>query len=260
MLILMFIPWKSCLLASDDIAFDKVPRVLTKQPAYQAKPLYALVTLGSSLQHRHWLVLDGKALYFDRNGNGDITEPNERITATADASDDTQLQFQLGELEQDGRKHVKLGAIVSKVKDVSQRLEAPKSEGLDLDASTLEIWGEFAIPGFRGRCDYGRVPRNVGPFDQHGYLLWKYTPAEASIIHFGETWSVQLQQHDPLFIGIENHVVIHLGSRGLGTGTFAKLGYEKVVPEGLHPRLKLWMADRNGTGPQEHQVVLQERC
>ncbi|MBL8822110.1 MAG: hypothetical protein JNJ77_05940 [Planctomycetia bacterium] len=230
--------------ASEEVPFEKVPRTIKKEPAYQDKPRYALIALGESLQHRHWLVLDGKTLYFDRNGNGDLTEQGERIEPTTDWSDTTLIHFQLGELKQDDRTHIKLGAIVRNVSEVRQRPEAPPAESLDNNALTLEMWGEFAIPGFRGRCDHGRVPRHAGPFDQNGYLLWKNTPVEASIIHFGEFWSVQLQDHQPLLIGVENHIGINVGSRGFGTGTFAKLGYEKVVPEGIHPRLKLRINER----------------
>lgn len=54
---------------------DQIDRVLLKEPAYPSKaPKYALLVLGPEARTRIWLVLDGTALYVDRNGNGDLTE------------------------------------------------------------------------------------------------------------------------------------------------------------------------------------------
>ncbi len=51
----------------------------TKEPQYQNEPRYALFVFGAKRQPRIWLVLDGTTLYVDRNGNGDLTEPDERL-------------------------------------------------------------------------------------------------------------------------------------------------------------------------------------
>jgi hypothetical protein len=245
-------------LHADEIDWKTIPRQLVKEPSYQGKPQYALLAFGPKAEHRHWLVLDGNSLYFDRNGNGDLTEAGERIEVFADYTDDTQRYFKLGDLTTGGRAHVKLVAVVKPIKAVRERDSAPAVGSLDVNSATLEVWGEFEIPGYRGRCDHGRVPRMVGPFDHDGYLLWKPSPSEASIVHFGEAWSLQMQGVQQVLIGIENDLIINVGSRGFGTGTFAKLGYEYLVPEGIQPRLKLLC--RNGSGVQEHDAILKERC
>jgi hypothetical protein len=63
-----------------DIAWDLTPPV--KEPAYRHEPRYALLVFGPDCEQRVWMVLDGTTLYVDRNGNGDLTEPNERVEPT----------------------------------------------------------------------------------------------------------------------------------------------------------------------------------
>src|SRR5215472_7878107 len=57
---------------------SKIERKIAKEPAYQNKPKYCLVVFGPEANLRVWLVRDGKHLYVDVNGNGDLTEPGER--------------------------------------------------------------------------------------------------------------------------------------------------------------------------------------
>jgi hypothetical protein len=64
------------------VDLTKIDRSLRKEPAYQSKaPQYCLLVFGPQAKARVWLVLDGDALYLDRNGNGDLTEPGERLPA-----------------------------------------------------------------------------------------------------------------------------------------------------------------------------------
>lgn len=51
-----------------------------KEPEYQSKPHYALVVFGADASHRSWLVVDGEdVVYFDRNGNQDLTDPEDHV-------------------------------------------------------------------------------------------------------------------------------------------------------------------------------------
>jgi hypothetical protein len=61
-------------LTGDVAAVDltTIDRSIRKGPAYQSKaPQYCLLAFGPQARTRVWLVLDGDALYLDRNGNGD---------------------------------------------------------------------------------------------------------------------------------------------------------------------------------------------
>src|SRR5262245_63785932 len=60
----------------------KIGRSLRKEPAYESKqPQYCLLVFGPEAKTHVWVVLDGDVLYLDRNGNGDLTDPGERIAA-----------------------------------------------------------------------------------------------------------------------------------------------------------------------------------
>src|SRR5262249_36523001 len=60
-----------------DGAWDLTPPA--KEPTYQNGPRYALLVFGPKREQRVWMVLDGTTLYVDRNANGDLTEPGERL-------------------------------------------------------------------------------------------------------------------------------------------------------------------------------------
>src|SRR4029077_6354211 len=78
-------------LAVDSATID---RTVHKEPVYQSKsPKYCLLVFGPNAETRIWLVTDlvaepweangaKNALYVDRNGNGDLTEPGKRVTCT----------------------------------------------------------------------------------------------------------------------------------------------------------------------------------
>src|ERR1700704_5406050 len=56
---------------------SKIDRTIKKEPAYKARPGYCLLVLGPKADTRVWIVLDGQALYVDKNGNGNLTEPGK---------------------------------------------------------------------------------------------------------------------------------------------------------------------------------------
>jgi hypothetical protein len=64
----------------------KIDRTIAKEPKYTSQPYYALLVFGPEAAKRVWLVLDGEVLYVDRNGNGDLTEANERVELDVDAT------------------------------------------------------------------------------------------------------------------------------------------------------------------------------
>jgi hypothetical protein len=72
--LLLFSP--SLALAAD---LSKIDRTIKKEPKYKGKPKYCLSVFGPEAKTCVWLVLDGDVLYVDRNGNGDLTEEDERV-------------------------------------------------------------------------------------------------------------------------------------------------------------------------------------
>jgi hypothetical protein len=77
-----------------EVDYSTVERSIVKAPAYVAQPRYALFILDPAGKFRAWAVLDkSKAelpyydvLYFDMNGNGDLTDPGKRFVGKYDES------------------------------------------------------------------------------------------------------------------------------------------------------------------------------
>src|SRR4051812_14100868 len=94
------------LFAADPLAFEKSIR---KEPAYQSKaPQYGLLAFGPEAKERVWVVLDGDTLHVDRNGNGDLTDPGEKVAAKPPVrprDDSDGFQFDVGEITLGGRTH-----------------------------------------------------------------------------------------------------------------------------------------------------------
>lgn len=60
-----------------------VHRRVLKEPVYhQAQQQYLRLLLGQKPTREFWVVRDGFDFYIDRNGNGDLTELGEKVTAT----------------------------------------------------------------------------------------------------------------------------------------------------------------------------------
>ena len=77
-------------IASPAAAVDltKIERSIEKEPEYESKVRkYVLLVLGPEAETRIWLVRDGQTLYVDRNANGDLTEPGERLQRASENSD-----------------------------------------------------------------------------------------------------------------------------------------------------------------------------
>lgn len=66
------------------IDYDTIDRSIGKEPVYSGKPEYVLLLLGAEARRRVWIVIDGEAIYIDRNGDGDLTEAEERFATSDD--------------------------------------------------------------------------------------------------------------------------------------------------------------------------------
>lgn len=70
------------------VDYAKLDRALKKEPAYASKaPQYALLVFGPEAELRVWCVLDGEAVYLDRNADGDLTTAGERFDSDKDIKD-----------------------------------------------------------------------------------------------------------------------------------------------------------------------------
>ena len=69
------------------VDYDQIDRSIAKEPAYLGKPEYALLVFGPECRGRVWVVVDGDAIYLDRNGDGDLTAADERFKTWNDCKD-----------------------------------------------------------------------------------------------------------------------------------------------------------------------------
>ncbi len=76
------------------VDLTKIDRTIAKEPDYKNQPKYCLLVFGPEAKTRVWLVLDGRVLHVDRNGNGNLTEDGERIPG--DRSNPQLTEFLVG--------------------------------------------------------------------------------------------------------------------------------------------------------------------
>src|SRR5260370_28421990 len=116
-----------CLLSAGLPSADqvKIDRSIGKEPVYKSKaPKYGLLVFGPEAKDRVWLVLDGDTLYVDRNGNGDLTDPGEKILAEKKTGRDPEEDgyiFEVGELTLGAQKHKGMTVYLTPLKQYADR-------------------------------------------------------------------------------------------------------------------------------------------
>jgi len=193
--------------------YGKLARTITKEPTYQARPLYALFVFGPAGEARMWAVLDKTrsdldyydVLYFDRNANGDLTEPDERFVGTYSergARAGMALVLRIPELRVPGTGIVHKKFLVSTVRKKGRR----------------GIWfrmrwrGTTTVSG-----GYGATGMDT--------TLWASTPAKAPVIRPTVLGPLSFALWGPktvtLPVGGSGSISLLVGSRGSGPDTLA---------------------------------------
>jgi hypothetical protein len=57
-----------------------IQRVIAREPVYQGRPRYCLLVFGPEAKTRTWMVRDDRHLYVDREGTGDLTKPDAKVS------------------------------------------------------------------------------------------------------------------------------------------------------------------------------------
>jgi hypothetical protein len=249
--------------ANAAVDLSKIERKIAKEPAYQSKPKYGLLVFGLEAKTRIWLVQDGATLYVDRNGNGDLTEPGEKVAAEKqEDAEEGVYAFNVGELRDGPRLHKDAHLYIMKIDHVAERQEAvkqllkknPKARGYYV---ALEV----DMPGHKGTAPGGRVQERTSIVDQSGVLQFADRPQDAPIVHFGGPLQVNL--FDPLRLTPEREsdVVLGVGSPGVGPGTFTWIDYENVIPADKYPTADIvYPPKKPGDPPLREHYELKQRC
>jgi hypothetical protein len=166
-----------------------IPRVIVKEPVYDGKPRYALLVFGKEAKTRIWIVRDDKWLYVDRNGNGDLTEPGEKLPVG-------NVVDQI--VEQDGTIHKNL--YLYTMNDGKFRMRLGNN---NRNARTQFVgWGRMETPTFGNRPDNAPIIHFNGPM-----TLDRYGPIYTFPRGDGGNRAYKLR--------------LLVGTPGLGAGTFA---------------------------------------
>lgn len=195
-----------------------------KEPAYQTKnPRYCLLAFGSAKEIRAWLVVDGKAVYLDHNGNGDLTEQEDRLAEPG-------ADFRPVPLTVAGKgTHYE----VTKV-HLSKRGE---EEVVFVGASTR------------------------GKFRQYGDAILADRPQIAPLLHFDGPLTMFLQRK--LLLRGERPLQLHAGvatvTREGSAGVFVE--YDPAIPDGISPVAEIEFPGKGGQfKPIVIKLQLRQRC
>jgi hypothetical protein len=229
--------------AADDVPdLSKVDRRIKKEPAYKCKePLYALYVFGPEAKTRVWAVLDKSKpdaadydiLYFDRNADGDLTAPDERIIGKTEGDSVT---FDIGSFTDP----------LAKQKHTEMKIT--RHAGRSPRVMLRMMWcGKVLVRG-------GYAP-DVGTHTQ-----FATTPARAPVLWPGADGplSFQLWELKPLEIGQACDVRVFLGHQGHGRNTFCAVP-DTFLPKKVPVLATLIYKDRDGK-EQRARSELRERC
>ncbi|MCI0333157.1 MAG: hypothetical protein L0228_08040 [Planctomycetes bacterium] len=178
----------------------EIDRTIAKEPAYTSKPKYCLLVFGPQAKGRVWLVQDGDVLYVDGNGNGDLTELDERTKGHR--PDEKTTAFGVAELSLPDDK--------SQYKHFRLQMYRYVAEGRVISSidMTITIDGK----GWSARCQ-----------------AFADRPKDAPIIHFNGPLTY-LSPHPRTFVpGKAAYLTIYTGTAGLGVNTYAWRSANQIV-------------------------------
>jgi hypothetical protein len=250
-------------LAGEPTAIDlaQIDRSIVKEPRYVGRPHYALIVVGPRAEHHSWLVMDGdEILYFDRNGNGDLTEVEDHIRLDAEA---TERMHVAGEGGYSGMNVFDLG----KVSGVTLRFEywVRKRGFVAADERLRKIMQEREANDWENGTLW-RLAAKGG--EAQNPVLLAARPADAQIMHlegpltfglkWGETQALQPWPKATIFD-------VHIGTPALPPKNcsyrlFSPLT-EMEIPRDVHPRAVFDFAPKSsGSDRVKRTVELDLRC
>jgi hypothetical protein len=107
-----------------------------------------------------------------------------------------------------------------------------------------------------------RVLFTAGPFDLDGPLCPSASPKDAPVVHLGGPLEISCHVKRPTFRrNRTNELMLAVGTRGLGAGTFAAVGYHNTIP--TEARLTgevTFTPARAGDEPVKKRFEFKERC
>jgi hypothetical protein len=206
----------------------------------------------------------------DRNGNGDLTEPGEKVTAKKALPGDTEkgYMFEVGELSVGGRTHKGLLLGLSPIKSIADNSTLMAMPHIAAavrkypDGLTGALHVDVECASLKGGGIGGRVGYLLSPIDTTGVFQFASKPADAPIVHFDGRLQITFFAEKPKWTGGRSQdTVLCIGTPGSGPGTFVMVKYEGTVPEKLHPKLAVtFRPTGSAQQPVKELYEVKERC
>jgi hypothetical protein len=193
----------------------KIDRTIAKEPVYESKaPKYCLVVLGKEAKTRMWLVIDGKTLYVDRNGDGDLTAADNRVVPSKPKGNVFVTASRPGD-------KIQFSHLQVRVKDKG-RMEISLTRKVDLPHR--KKWGRDELMEMAGLTNISfREWMNRDNIEEHDFRFGD-RPLDAPIVHFDGPWTLRPMDAKQTFVrGERNRFAVMVGTPGLGKGTFTQV-------------------------------------
>jgi hypothetical protein len=93
-------------------------------------------------------------------------------------------------------------------------------------------------------------------------LCLSASPKEAPVVHLGGPLEISLHVSRPtLRRNRTNDLMLAVGTRGRGAGTFAAIAYQNTIPADAHPVGEVTFTPRKADGePVKKRFEFKERC
>jgi len=242
-------------------------RNIAREPVYRYSPQYSLLVFGSQAERRLWVVLDGDALYVDKNGSGDLTETGKRMTVSRNVRNPhpavAEVRTFYERIPRDQLKDRVVPAWLGKSREIWFFLEhyLPRADFHPKRADELDLQRRLA----RGLIRVGFL--FDGEFGQTGQAVCAGRPSEAPVLHFDGPRSLALAsgsvfetRQPPLRRGEQNDLNVHLVTPGRGEGAITVWDSAYAAAD-LHPFADVEFPHRlSARRPIRSRVVLNERC
>ena len=253
---------------------QKLDRRIAKEPVYSAKTQeYCLLVFGPEAKTRIWLVIDGDDLYVDRNSNGDLTEPKEKVRLEAFRQEpEGGTTAQMRDIEAghvfDGKlKHEHLRLRQQRLSKNIVPTEFWEQELKTLGGQQLGATIFDVSVTLENRPRPGDPIRIAGHIDQHagmdgaGFLQFAGNAKDAPVIHFRGPLQMGLWGPQRLTLGAEpSELRTVVGTPGVGRGTFASLSYTGLIVDDAKPAVEIEFPSLTPGSLLKVQCPLPYRC
>ncbi len=210
-------------------------RGIIKEPSYESAPKYSLITLGNSGDVKVWMVEDGRRLFVDKNGNGDLTDdgPPIRPSKVRDLGGNRwDFEYLLDAITPtNGSRHTSF---------VLRRWNYNDKEdnyGLSLSVN-------------------GKMPMYAGWFG----TFWSTNREQAPVIHFGGPFTPKLLRRKEFTIGEkQQRLSLCFLNPGSGPGAQSRLSID-AWPRHVVPRLNIEWPTAGSGAPLRSSYRLTQRC